>query len=156
VARGVRRVIVVNRRPERATALAEKWGVESRPPVPPILPPRDGYLLLDKAKFAASFAADLSPELAAFMADSQVPWGVEALQGTVSHAAWNSKPSWYLVATDDRMIPPAAQRLMANRAGASTSELGGSHAIYVSQPDAVVRLVAMAAEASAASPAAAV
>ena len=125
-------------------------------PVPPILPPRDGYLLLDKSKFAASFAADLSPELAAFMADSQVPWGVEALQGPISQPAWNSKPSWYLVTTDDRMIPPAAQRLMAKRAGANTSEVGGSHAFYVSQPDTVVRLVAMAAEANAARPAAGV
>ena len=89
------------------------------------------------------------------MADSQVPWGVEALQGTVSEPAWKSKPSWYLVATDDRMIPPPAQRLMANRAGATTSEVGGSHAVYVSQPDGVVRLVAMAA-ASAGRPAAAV
>src|SRR5215204_874061 len=125
-------------------------------PVPPILPPRDGYLLLDKAKFAASFAGDLSPDLAAFMADSQLPWGVEALQGTVTQPAWKSKPSWYLVATDDRMIPPAAQRLMAQRAGATISEVGASHAAYVSQPEAVVRLIALAAEASAASRSAAV
>jgi pimeloyl-ACP methyl ester carboxylesterase len=125
-------------------------------PVAPILPPRDGYLLLDKAKFAAAFGADLPPEVAAFMADSQVPWGLEALQGTISQAAWNSKPSWYLVTTEDRMIPPAAQRLMAKRAGANTSEVGGSHAFFVSQPDAVVRLVATAAEVSAASPAATV
>jgi pimeloyl-ACP methyl ester carboxylesterase len=124
-------------------------------PVPPILPPRDGYLLLDKGKFADSFAADLPPEVAVFMADSQVPWGVEALQGTISQPAWNSRPSWYLVTKEDRMIPPAAQRLMAKRAGAKTSEVGGSHAFYVSKPDAVVSLVAMAAEASAASPAAA-
>ncbi len=119
-------------------------------PVPPILPPRNGYLLLDKAKFAASFAADLPPELAAFMADSQLPWGVEALQGSVTQPAWKSKPSWYLVATDDRMIPPPAQRLMAQRAGATISEVAASHSVYVSQPDAVARLIAMAAEASAA------
>ncbi len=119
-------------------------------PVPPILPPRNGYLLLDKAKFAASFAADLPPELAAFMADSQLPWGVEALQGSVTQPAWKSKPNWYLVATDDRMIPPPAQRLMAQRAGATISEVAASHSVYVSQPDAVARLIAMAAEASAA------
>ena len=115
-------------------------------PVPPILPPQDGYLLLDKARFAASFAGDVQPEAAAFMADAQVPWGVEALQGAVSQPAWRSKPSWYLVATDDRMIPPAAQHAMARRAGATIAEVGASHAVYVSQPDAVVRLISRAAE----------
>lgn len=114
-------------------------------PVPPILPPQDGYLLLDKSKFAASFAADVEPALAAFMADAQVPWGVEALQGAVGQPAWKTRPSWYLVATDDRMIPPAAQRAMAQRAGATVAEVPGSHAVYVSQPDAVVRLIATAA-----------
>src|SRR3984893_6081602 len=88
-------------------------------PVPPILPPQDGFLFLDKAKFAASFAADVEPDKAQFMADSQVPWGVDALGGAVSEPAWRTKPSWYLVATDDRMIPPAAQRFMAQRAGAT-------------------------------------
>ena len=116
-------------------------------PVPPILPPQDGYLLLDKAKFHASFAADVDPERAAFMADAQVPWGVEALSGTISEPAWKSKPSWYLVATDDRMIPPPAQRFMAQRAGATVIEVAGSHAIYVSQPAAVARLIAKAAKA---------
>jgi pimeloyl-ACP methyl ester carboxylesterase len=113
-------------------------------PVPPILPPEDGYLLLDKGKFAASFAADVDPELAAFMADAQVPWGLEALSGTISEPAWKSKPSWYLVATDDRMIPPPAQRFMSQRAGATVVEVAGSHAIYVSQPAAVARLIAEA------------
>jgi pimeloyl-ACP methyl ester carboxylesterase len=117
-------------------------------PVPPILPPRDGYLLLDKSKFAASFAADVDPELAAFMADAQVPWGMEALQGAVSQPAWKSKPSWYLVATDDRMIPPAAQRAMSQRAGSTVVEVRGSHAVYVSQPDTVVDLIAQAAKSS--------
>jgi pimeloyl-ACP methyl ester carboxylesterase len=114
-------------------------------PVPPILPPRDGYLLLDKSKFAASFAADVNPELAEFMADAQVPWGVEALQGAVSQPAWRVKPSWYLVATEDRMIPPAAQRAMSQRAGSTVSEVRGSHAVYVSQPDTVVDLITLAA-----------
>jgi pimeloyl-ACP methyl ester carboxylesterase len=110
-------------------------------PVPPILPPENGYLLLDKAKFAASFAADVDPELAAFMADAQVPWGLEALSGTITEPAWRSKPSWYLVATDDRMIPPPAQRAMSQRAGATVVEVPGSHAIYVSQPAEVARLI---------------
>jgi len=114
--------------------------------VPPILPPQDGYLLLDKAKFPASFAGDVSPEAAAFMADSQVPWGVEALSGKISEAAWRTKPSWYLVSTEDRMIPPDAQRAMSKRAGATVVEVKGSHAVYVSQPDAVASLIAKAAK----------
>ena len=119
-------------------------------PVPPILPPQDGYLLLDKAGFHHSFAGDLDPERAAFMADSQVPWGVEALSGSISEPAWKSKPSWYLVATDDRMIPPPAQRFMSKRAGATVVEVPGSHAIYVSQPGAVAEVIVKAAKGSAA------
>ncbi len=110
-------------------------------PVPPILPPQDGYLYLDKAKFPASFAADVDEEKAAFMADSQVPWGEEALSGTISEPAWKTKPSWYLVATDDKMIPPPAQRFMSKRAGSTVVEVAGSHAIYVSQPNAVAALI---------------
>jgi pimeloyl-ACP methyl ester carboxylesterase len=115
-------------------------------PVPPILPPVDGYLFLDQTKFPSSFAADVDAEKAAFMADSQVPWGAEALNGTISHAAWRAKPSWYLVATEDKMIPPPAQRFMAERAGSTVVEVAGSHAIYVSQPDAVAKLIKTAAE----------
>src|SRR6202023_2985906 len=115
-------------------------------PVPPILPPQDGYLLLDKAKFPASFAGDVEPEKAAFMADSQVPWGVEAFSGAISEPAWKSKPSWYLIATDDKMIPPDAQRSMSKRAGSTVAEAKGSHAIYVSQPEAVAALVEQAAK----------
>ena len=115
-------------------------------PVPPILPPVDGYLFLDQTKFPSSFAADVDAEKAAFMADSQVPWGAEALNGTISHAAWRAKPSWYLVATEDKMIPPPAQRFMAERAGSTVVEIAGSHAIYVSQPDAVAKLIKTAAE----------
>lgn len=114
-------------------------------PVPPILPPQDGFLFLDKAKFPASFAADVKAEKAAFMADSQVPWGVEALAGSVTEPAWKNKPSWYLIATEDRMIPPPAQRQMAARAGATIAEAADSHAIYVSKPEAVAALIAKAA-----------
>ncbi len=116
-------------------------------PVPPILPPVDGYLFLDKAKFPASFAGDVDKEKAAFMADSQVPWGLDALNGTIREAAWHTKPSWYLVATDDKMIPPAAQRFMSKRAGSTVIEVAGSHAIYVSQPNAVATLIEKAARA---------
>ena len=115
-------------------------------PVPPILPPQDGFLLLDRARFAASFAADVSPEKAQFMASSQVPWGLEALNGAATRPAWQNKPSWYLVTTDDRMIPPPAQRAMAKRAGATVAEVKGSHAVYVSQPEAVAELIKKAAK----------
>src|SRR5215471_6803224 len=114
-------------------------------PVPPILPPQDGFLFLDKAKFHASFAADVDAERAAFMADSQVPWGVGALGGEIRQPAWRTKPSWYLVTTDDKMIPPPAQRFMAKRAGSTVVEVKGSHSIYVSQPEAVARLIEQAA-----------
>ncbi len=113
--------------------------------VPPILPPQDGYLFLDRSKFAASFAADVDAEKAAFMADSQVPWGVEALGGTISEPAWRTKPSWYLIATEDKMIPPPAQRFMSERAGSTVVEAAGSHAIYVSQPNAVAAIIEKAA-----------
>ncbi|PBC93127.1 pimeloyl-ACP methyl ester carboxylesterase [Streptomyces sp. Ag82_O1-15] len=114
-------------------------------PVPPILPPKDGFLFLDREKFSASFAGDLPADRAAFLADSQVPWGVDALGGRVTEPAWRHKPSWYLVAADDRMVPPPAQRAMAERTGASVVEVPGSHAIYESWPDAVADLIRRAA-----------
>jgi pimeloyl-ACP methyl ester carboxylesterase len=115
-------------------------------PVPPILPPQDGSLFVDPAQFPAVFAADVDADRAAFMADAQVPWGMEALSGTVREPAWRTKPSWYLVATEDRMIPPPAQRFMATRAGATVVEVAGSHAIYVSQPQAVAALIQQAVQ----------
>lgn len=117
--------------------------------VPPILPPQNGYLFLDKAKFAAAFAADVKPDVAAFMADAQVPWGVAALNGAVTQPAWKSRKSWYLVATNDHMIPPVAQRAMAARAKATVSEVAGSHAVYVSQPKAVAAVIEQAARGAA-------
>jgi pimeloyl-ACP methyl ester carboxylesterase len=113
---------------------------------PPILPPQNGFLFLDRAKFAQAFAADVSPAEAAFMADSQVPWGVDALMGVVTEPAWKSKHSWYLVTTEDHMIPPPAQRQMAQRAGATVAEAKGNHAIYMSQPQAVIKLIEQAAK----------
>jgi pimeloyl-ACP methyl ester carboxylesterase len=116
-------------------------------PVPPILPPRDGYLFLDQKKFADAFAADVDAEKAMFMADAQVPWTLEAQGGAITEAAWKTKPSWYLVATDDKMIPPAAQRSMSRRAGSTVVESPGSHAIYMSQPLAVAAIIRKAADA---------
>src|ERR1700726_2541116 len=114
-------------------------------PVPPILPPQDGFLFLDRAKFPSSFAADVSPEKAEFMADSQVPWGVNAVGGTISEAAWKAKPTWYLLTTEDRMLPPDAQRLMSKRAGATVVEVKSSHAVYLSHPQEVALIIEEAA-----------
>jgi pimeloyl-ACP methyl ester carboxylesterase len=114
-------------------------------PQPPILPPKDGFLFLDRDKFHASFAADLPAEQAAFMADAQVPWNVAAPAGPITEASWRTKPSWYLVTTEDRMIPPPAQRTMAGRIGATQSEVTASHSVYVSQPETVATLIAQAA-----------
>jgi pimeloyl-ACP methyl ester carboxylesterase len=115
-------------------------------PVPPILPPQEGFLFLDKAKFHDSFAADVDADTAALMASSQVPWGVEALAGTITAPAWKTKPSWYLVAREDKMIPPPAQRTMSKRAGSTVTEVGGSHAVYVSQPKSVASFIEKAAK----------
>jgi pimeloyl-ACP methyl ester carboxylesterase len=117
-------------------------------PVPPILAPVDGFLFLDKAKFAAAFAGDVDPDTAAFMADSQVPWGVEALGGEISQPAWRNKPSWYLVTTEDRMIPPDAQRFMAGRAGSTVDQANASHSVYISDPVSVARIIAAAIDGS--------
>ena len=117
-------------------------------PVPPIVPLEDGFLALDREKFSDSFAADVDAEEAEFMADAQVPWGVEALGGKISEPAWRNKPSWYLVATEDKMIPPPAQRQMSERAGSTVVETAASHSVYVSKPEAVADLIEEAAKAS--------
>lgn len=110
----------------------------------PIVPFAAGFLVQDRAKFHDSFGADLPAADAAFLADSQVPWSTEAMTATVTDPAWRRKPSWYLIATEDRMIPPAAQRAMAQRAGATTIEVAASHAVYMSQPHAVAAAVRQA------------
>jgi pimeloyl-ACP methyl ester carboxylesterase len=144
----VRLVYVAAFAPDRGESVATL--IKDPPPgapVPPILPPQDGYLLLDRAKFPASFAGDVSAEKAAFMGDSQVPWGVDALSGTIGEPAWKTRPSWYLITTEDKMIPPDAQRFMSRRAGSTIVEVAGSHAVYVSQPQAVASLIKTAAQA---------
>jgi pimeloyl-ACP methyl ester carboxylesterase len=115
-------------------------------PVAPILPPQHGFLFLDKGRFANSFAADVDRELVDFMARSQVPWGVEALAGEISDPAWRHKPSWYLLVADDKMIPLSAQQFMCTRMGATSSQVGGSHATYVANPRAVANLIEIAAK----------
>jgi pimeloyl-ACP methyl ester carboxylesterase len=114
-------------------------------PVPPILPPQDGFLFLDRDKFHEAFAGDLSAAEAAFLADAQVPWGVDALAGAITEPAWQSKPSWYLVTTEDHMIPPPAQRMMSSRAGSTVAEVAAAHTVYVSQPKVVADVIMQAA-----------
>ena len=87
----------------------------------------------------------MKPDIAAFMSDSQVPWGVQALSGTITEPAWKSKPSWYLVTMEDRMIPPDAQRAMSKRAGSKVTEVKGSHAVFISQPATVASVIEHAA-----------
>jgi pimeloyl-ACP methyl ester carboxylesterase len=88
---------------------------------------------------------DLPAAQAAFMADAQVPWNVDAPAAAVTDPAWRAKPSWYLVTTEDKMIPPPAQHTMAERIGATVSEVTASHSVYVSQPEVVATLIAQAA-----------
>lgn len=114
-------------------------------PEPPILPPVDGFLSLDREKFPTSFAGDLDPDLARFMSDAMPGWGLAAANAPVSNPAWKSKPSYYLVARDDRMLSEPLQRRMAERAGMTIVESPGSHAVYVSQPAAVADLIDRAA-----------
>ena len=125
-------------------------GFPAAGPQPPILPPKNGFLFQDRDKFHTSFGAGLPADLGAFMADSQVPWGVDALGGPVTDPAWRAKRSWYLLTTEDRMIPPAAQRTMSQRADSTVVEVAASHSVYVSQPDAVVSIIKQAASALAA------
>jgi pimeloyl-ACP methyl ester carboxylesterase len=114
-------------------------------PAPPLLPPRDGFILLDKEKFAAAFAGDVDAETATFMAESQVPWGLATVSTTISTPAWRTKPSWYLVTTEDRMIPPSTQRSMSQRARWTVVEVTSSHAVFKSNPERVVDLIEAAA-----------
>jgi pimeloyl-ACP methyl ester carboxylesterase len=120
-------------------------------PALPILPPVDGLLMLDKTKFAAVFAPDLLPETAQFMADSQQPWGAAALEGKITVPAWTTKPSWYLIPKEDRVIPAAAQHAMAGRARSTIREVSGSHAVYVVDPKVVASMIEEAARVSLAS-----
>ncbi|KAA0081270.1 alpha/beta hydrolase [Mycolicibacterium sp. P9-64] len=116
-------------------------GGDPAAPGSPIVTGPGGFLFQDRTRFHDSFGADLPAADAQFMADCQVPWAIDAMSSAVTEAAWHGKPSWYLIATDDRMIPPSAQRAMVRRAGATTVEVAASHAVYMSQPGAVADVV---------------
>lgn len=111
----------------------------------PLLAPQDGYLLVDPARFSEAFGADVDPATTRFMAAAQLPWGLASVITPLTHAAWKTKPSFYLVASADRMIPPSAQRRMAKRAGAITTEISSSHAVMMSHPRDVAAFIAAAA-----------
>jgi pimeloyl-ACP methyl ester carboxylesterase len=108
----------------------------------------DGYAYLDPAYYQQDFAADLSKADTDFMADSQIFIAIECLQATVSAAAWHEKPSYAIVATEDRSLSPDLQRFMYQRSKSKVTELAGSHAIYISQAVAVAAVIIAAAQES--------
>jgi pimeloyl-ACP methyl ester carboxylesterase len=110
------------------------------------VPAGEGYVIVDPKAFHADFAADLPAREADFMAISQVPISTSAFGTPITNAAWHNKPSWYAVATEDREINPDLERFMAKRAGSTTIEVKGSHAIYMSQPATVAKLIEKAAK----------
>lgn len=113
---------------------------------PPLLPPIDGFIRVDPTEFPRAFGADVDLRQAQFMAAAQRPWGVEAVQGKITATAWKTKRSSYLIATEDRMIPPEAQRRMATRANARIEEVQSSHAVMLSRPGEVAAIIKAAAE----------
>ena len=111
------------------------------------LPPdANGFVWYDQAKFHASFCADLSDEQASFMAASQIPLSASVLGSSINEPAWKTKPSWYIVATEDHELSPDAERLAAKRAGATVTEIKGSHVVFISQPKAVSAVIEAAAQ----------
>ncbi len=110
------------------------------------VPAGEGYVIVNPKTFHADFAADVPAKEANFMAISQVPISTSAFGTPITNAAWHNKPSWYAVATDDRMINPDLERFMAKRAGSTTIEVKGSHAIFMSQPKIVAKLIEQAAK----------
>jgi pimeloyl-ACP methyl ester carboxylesterase len=116
---------------------------------PPFLPAGDGYLLFDTSKFPQVFGQDLPSETSSFMAAALKPWAIASMAGKVTAAAWRVKPSWYVVATDDRLVHPSLQRRMAEAAGARIVEVAGSHAIYMTQPETIAKTIVQAARAAA-------
>ena len=127
------------------------FDVASKPhagePSAPLLPPQDGFLLVEQSKFPTAFAADVDPSLTTFMAAAQVPWGLAAVQTKITNPAWKQKPAYFMLTTQDHMIPPVLQRAGAKRAGAQLREIESSHAVMLSHPDEVVGFIEAAAEA---------
>lgn len=116
-------------------------------PSAPLLPPSDGFLIVDPAKFPAAFADGADASLTRFMAASQVPWGLEAVQGPITRVAWKTKPTTYMVASEDHMIPPSAQRSMAKRTGGKITEIRAPHAAMLTHPKQVIAFIEAAATA---------
>jgi pimeloyl-ACP methyl ester carboxylesterase len=136
--------------PDKDESVRTFYGDPTAPGSPLVSAP-DGFLFQDRSGFHTWFGADLRAEDAAFMADAQVPFAVDAIEEPVTVPAWRHKPSWYLIATEDRMIAPSTQRAMAQRAGATSVEVAASHAVYMSQPEqtaAVIRQACVSARAS--------
>src|SRR5262245_29072836 len=113
--------------------------------VPPLVT-RDGFITIDKAGFHQHFAQDVNGDVVAFMADAQVPWGLEAAGSAITAPAWKTKPSWFLITAEDGMIPPDAQRAMSKRAGSTVVEVKRSHSVFLSDPEAVTSIIQQAAK----------
>lgn len=114
-----------------------------------IMPPDDkGFLYYSKEKFHAGFCADLPAEKAAFMYVSQGAFGVKSVTTPIKQAAWKTKPSWGIVATEDKSINPDIERKEYQRAGSKVTEIKGSHVVFMSQPKAVADVIEAAAKGS--------
>ena len=128
---------------------ALQW-LKTAPPAPEngVLPPDEkGIVYYDKAKYHAGFCADISKEEADFMYASQGAFYAKGFVTPITHAAWKDKPSYAVVATEDKSINPVIQRNMYKRSGTIMTEIKGSHAVYISQPKAVAAVIETAAKA---------
>jgi len=116
-------------------------------PHAPLLPPNNGFLMVETAKFPDAFAAGVDPSLTRFMAASQVPWGLGAVGAKLTQAAWKDRPTYFMVTTKDHMVPPSSQRMMAKRANATVTEIVSPHAVMLAHPREVAAFIEKAAQA---------
>jgi pimeloyl-ACP methyl ester carboxylesterase len=115
------------------------------PPNDAVQPAGEGYLRLDPAKFAAAFAADVPMAVAGFMAASEFPIAAASFGAPTSAAAWRTKPTYAILTTQDHAVNPDLQRWMYERSGAKVTTVEASHAVYISQPKVVARVIEDAA-----------
>ena len=119
-------------------------------PPPPLEPSKDGLLFFNRGAFLAAFAPDVPMATRVFMADAQVPLAASAFAAPIANPAWKTKPSWYLVSSNDVIIPPDVERMYAKRMRATTQEVAGSHVAFISHPDIAAHIIEDAAKGAAA------